>query len=1163
MKKNDCHVFFTTGLIKYLIMAKLAIILVLATSFQLFAMDGASQQKINLELQNKSIIYVINTIEKKYDYRFVYSDSSYLNKEHVDIYAKNASIDYVMQEILKTTNLSYKKINKDLVVIIGTAPVSQQIIITGKIIDENGMPLGGVSIVEKGTTNGTTTNDDGTFTIQVKDGNAVLVVTNIGYQTQEVSVLSNANPVITLVSTTGNMEEVLVVGYGTVKKRDVIGSVSSIKKDVLETPAVSSNFNTALQGQAAGVSVQTSSGRPGADVDIRIRGESSINANTAPLWIVDGVPIVTNTGMEGNWSANQSPMSLINASDIESIEILKDAAATAIYGSRGSNGVILVTTKSGRSGRPVLTVDLATGISKLPSQSPKFVNTKQWFEFQDASKRAGGETTPYNLNDDWYGGRKFSLEKLTRAQAEAINTDWRKVTMRTGNFQNVNASVTGGNEAVRYFVSGNYRHDNGVMQNEFFKRFGVRTNVDVNVSQYLLLGTKINLSQSKSNRGKNNYLDTDQGNDSGGWGGFSNVNSITVPFEPVYSLINPNEYYNPYAGNAVALQDPNYMIEDLTAYRALASVYGQYIFPFLKELSARAEASVDYVQANRNNWISDKIRALSVNNNRAVGQSMAQDGASTGKTTNYNFYLTYNKDINNHGINVVGGTEAQRSTSWYRRMIGEKLVGNYKELGRPGQFNDMYSGMQPELYLLSYFARANYKYKDRYLLGASIRRDGISVFRENNRWSTFLSLSAGWIISDEAFMGDFGRNNFLKLRGSFGQTGNAGIPGGLDVTRYEEGLPYGGLVIQATNGTLVRSIGVPTLRWETTNNKDIGLDFGFMNNRINGSIAYYNKYVKDLLLQSALPPSAGVPSIWGNIGDLVNKGVELSVNSVNVKRGKFQWNTTFNVAYNKNEIKKLTPDVDAKGTGMITDQDINKVGYPIRNYYLADFAGVNPQTGLNEIYVLDKDHYNQTGDTRRMKNKAGQDSTMILTPTNAGNNYFHLKDKSGIPKYYGGLNNRFIYGAFDLGFLITFSGGNYIYDQFRRDLVYHNNGEILQDVYDNYWKKPGDNAKYQRLKWKTNIKMEDGTTLNIGDQRTYSSQFLYKGDFIKFKSVTLGYTLPANRIKAFKGLRIYGMLENLHTFTKYPGYDPEGLGWVYQWDVPQLFSASLGVSVKL
>jgi len=1038
-----------------------------------------------------------------------------------------------------------------------SAQIRQTKNISGKVIDSLGQPVAGASVLVRGTTLGTNTDSTGKFQITVPANARTLVISFTGMVKQNVTIAGRTDISVQMVNETVGLGEVVVVGYGTQKKRDVIGSISTVKSDVFENPSGATNFNSLLQGQAAGVSVQASSGRLGASVNIKVRGLSSISAGTSPLWVIDGVPIVTSTGISNNGSAEQSPMDLINPSDIQSIDVLKDAAATSIYGSRGSNGVIIVTTKSGKAGKASLNVGYDAGISELPFQKVGFLlDSKKWFEIKDKAKAAGG-LGAYTMQD-FYAKQIYATEFLTREQAEGINNNWVDIGTRQGSFQSANLSTSGGNDATRYYISGLYRKDYSVMPGEDLERYGVRANVDIKPLKSLIMGTKLDLSISKGNRGKNTSGGAEDGNKAGTAGGFAYLNQIMVPFEPIYSLANPTQYYNQYAENPVATSDPANLVEALDMNRILASAYAEYSIPYVKGLSLRTELSEDIIQANRNFWVSGAIRH---------DGSYGEDGATTTNNINYNFYLKYNKDFGDHSLNMVAGTESQRGTQWIRTMKGRNLVGTYQQLGTPSLIDNVFSGLSGESMLKSYFGRANYKYKDRYLAGISVRRDGSSVFTPAFRWGDFVAFSAGWILSDETFMNRFGGNTFLKLRGSYGQTGNASIPGHLDVTSYNGGFGYGSSDILGTDGTLVSSIGVKNLVWEKTNNLDVGLDFGFLNHRIDGSLAYYNKYVHDLLLQSSLPPSAGIGSIWGNIGDLVNSGVELSVTSYNLPSSrKFGWSTTINASFNHNEVKRLTPQVDKAGTGMVSSPFITKVGYGIQEYFLAEFAGIDPQTGLGMIYARDQGYYNTTGETRRLKDTNGKDALLVDNNANMNSNFFHESGKSAMPKYYGGITNKFTYKGFDLSLLVTFSGGNYILDNVIRDFDNpgQSYGPMLASYVDNYWKNPGDKAKFQRLDWLHNIQLTDGTVIGVGDPRVPMDQYLYKGDFVKLKSVSLSYTLPAtpNIRKIFQNLRLYCTVDNIYTITKYPGWDPEGQGYVTAWDLPQLLSASVGVNIK-
>ncbi|MDR1455524.1 MAG: SusC/RagA family TonB-linked outer membrane protein, partial [Tannerella sp.] len=699
-----------------------------------------SAENINLNLSNTTVKSAIETLKENYGYSFVFESGDLNTRKVISIQARNQTIEAVVEQILQGQEVSYEIREKNIIVrhreAAGRLPEEaarqqQDRRVTGTVTDTEGETIIGANVMEKGTGNGTVTDVDGKFSLNVTE-NAVLQISFIGYVAREIAVGRQANLTVALMEDTRSLDEVVIVAYGTQKKRDVTGSISTVKSDVFETATGTTNFASMLQGQAAGTSIQTSSGRLGANVGVLIRGVSSISAGTAPLWIIDGVPLVTGINIDNGMATAQSPMSLINPADIESIQVLKDAAATSIYGSRGSNGVIMITTKSGTPGRFNVDMDYSTGISQLPLfHSVKFVNSRQWFEMADEMKQAVGGGR-YEMSD-FYASKFYLTEQLTREQAERIDTDWWKETMRTGSYHSVNFSTTGGQQSFRYFVSGNYRNDRGVMNNDNLNRFGVRANVDVQPNTYFKVGTKVNLSMSGSSRGKNNAYDAGDGNKSGTSTGFAYVHSRTVPFEPVYSLVNPLEYYNPYSGNPVARSDPQYLTEDLDVYRVLANLYGEYTLPFLRDLSARAEVSADFVQANRNNWVSDVIR---------YDGSMANDGSSTSRTFNYNLFLTYNKTSGEHDVNATGGVEAQRTDGWSRSMSGEMLTGLFQELGTPGKLTAMSSRFGSESYLMAYFGRVNYKFRDRYLAGISLRRDGASVFTDQYRWGTFAALSA-------------------------------------------------------------------------------------------------------------------------------------------------------------------------------------------------------------------------------------------------------------------------------------------------------------------------------------------------------------------------------------------------------------------------------------
>jgi len=1116
-------------------MKKKSILLYFITLLLIFPLGlYAQSQKVKLSGSKITLKSAFEQIEKQTGLSIDYDSKTINLNDLVTTSAKEMPVGEAVELLLKGTNYAYSFSNNHIVVkkaLNDTKALKQgsSRTVKGTITDSNGDPIIGATVVEKNTQNGTVTDLNGNYSLSNVASNATLVVSYVGMKTQELVLNGKPELSVSLSDDAINLSEVVAIGYGTQKKRDVTGSLETIKADVFKQTTNSSNITAMLQGQAAGVSVQTSNGGLGSGATVLIRGLSSINAGTAPLYIIDGVPAGT---------------SLINQADVESVQILKDAAATAIYGAKGSNGIVLITTKVGTTGKPTVQFDYGTGISSMPFQQMRLTNNTQWFEMANEAK-AGAGLGAYDLITDYWPGLNYTPEKITNDQAANINTNWQDAILQTGSYHNANLSISGGDKHVKYFISGMYRKDIGVIKNDGLERYGLRSNVDFTPRSNFTLGSRINLEFSKRQ------------NSSGGF------NSIFAPsWLPVYSLLDPTQYFNPLAGNNAMNNDLNHRLNKSNAYRALVGLYAEYSIPFVTGLKARAEIAFDYNQTNNRAWTSKEVAP----DNYATGS--ASDTESNG--TNLKAYLTYDKTFAQHNLNIVGGYEAGKAYTWAESLGGKDLVGTYHELGNPNQKTTLSSSMTGESYSLSYFGRANYKFMDRYLASLSVRRDATSTFTPEYRWGNFMAFSAGWIITDEAFMGDFGKKHFLKLRGSVGQTGNSGIPGKLDFPGYTTSLAYGDASINATNGTLLNSVGVKNLKWETTTSVDLGVDFGFFKNRINGSLAYYNKYVNGLLLAVALPTSAGLNSgsIYSNIGDLLNEGIELSVQSTNINVGKFTWQTMFNIAYNHNEVKKLSPVVDAKGTGYVSNPYITKVGSGIKDFYGADFAGIDPQTGLGKIYALDKDYYKQTGTTRRLTDENGAYVLLDATATLISANYFHHKDKNQIPKYYGGLTNNFSYGNFDASVLITFSGGNYLYDISMRDAIQNNfitNGWAIYDQYRNHWKAAGDNAKYQRLLWKNNLyKDANGASVNFGDTRGYTSQYLYKGDYVKLKSVTLGYTIPFSAAvkRTIQEMRVYTTCDNLYTITDYPGWDPETMSAATYWQTPLMFTASFGVQIK-
>jgi TonB-dependent starch-binding outer membrane protein SusC len=1053
--------------------------------------------------------------------------------------------------------------------------MAQERSITGTVIStEDNEPLPGANVVIKGTSTGTITGLDGKYSINAAGDDAVLVFSSVGFVTEEYTIGNMTVIDVLMVPDITALEEIVVVGYGTQKKEDVIGSISSVKSEkIMQVPAPS--FVSGLQGQATGVHVSSASGVPGAKQTVKIRGVNSISSGTDPLWIVDGMPIYSGNGLEQTaGSTSQDPMSLINPNDIESIEVLKDAAATAIYGSRGSNGVIIITTKSGKKGKGSFNIDYSGGINDLTKTSDDigFANTNEWFSLVEEARRNSNEGAENPFDPLSITGlfRDNPTYHLSRQEAMLIDTDWFDQILQTGSFHEVNVSATRGAEKSSFFISGNYRNDNSVLKNSGLSRFGLRANLDFQPVNNLNIGARLSFSTSNNSRQKVQAGGGIGSNGGGTQGGFGNANRNALTWYPIYNSNHQSGYWNPLSGNNLTANiDPDLMLDEVNQYRGLGNVFMEYHMPWLEGLSLRSEFSFDLIQNNSVFWIKETLREFG---------SYASDRAVTRNSINYNLYATYYKNFGKyHNLHVVAGTESQEISQYTRNAEGQHLSGTYKQLGNPQEMLTMYAGLNGEEYLRAYFGRANYKFRDKYLFGVSFRQDGSSKFESDFRWGTFTAFSAGWLMSEETFMENLSWIETLKIRGSYGQTGNKDIPNNKTVTTYGNNVDWRYGTIDLINaGTRITNIGNPTLTWETTNSYDAGIDYGFFKNKVNGSVAYYIQDVRDLLLSSPLASSAGVDggNFWDNIGDMKNTGFEFDLHSTNIDRKSgFRWTSDFNITTNDNKVTKLTPDVDRAGGGIISGNTITRTDGRLRTYFMAEDAGVDPERGVNMIWEIDQELYRETGATVKTGRK------VPATKTNLQLNRIIHEDKSSIPRLYGGFSNTFSYKAFDLTIFFNFSAGSYLYDydeQRTTDVQY---GQVLlrKDMIGNTWTESNRNAKYPELRWQgvyeygwnpdtENPESPTGKGDWVEGSGNYKNEtenwtkYLYKADYLRLRTIQIGYNVPPKAVSklGMTGLRIYFTGTNLWTLSTYNGWDPETGGAV----LPPLMMLSGGLSVK-
>ena len=971
---------------------------------------------------------------------------------------------------------------------------AQTRLITGKVTDQrDGSPISGASVTVKNKDEGTVTDAAGNFSIRAAD-NATLVISYIGYVVVEVPI-SQAS-VIRLAPGSNELTEVVVVGYGQTVKRELTSSIAKVKgSEVANTPVA--NFNQALQGRAAGVFVEANNGKVGEGVKVRIRGQGSVNASNAPLYVVDGIPISTGT-LSGNALAD------INFNDVESFEILKDAAATAIYGSRAANGVVLITTKRGKSGAPKFTVGFQYGNNK-PTNKRGFLNTAEYLElFREAAIAAG--KYHYNRAGNWRGyaseqaavndmitfieGRFTRYSGHSNWRTQETNTNWEDLAFQDANVGAVDVSASGGNDRTRYFFSGSYNNQDGILFGNNFDRISARINLDQQLAAKFRMGLNISLSRTNAQRvaQDNQFLTPMQ------------IVAL-APITPVKNQAGDfydrpvTTYYNPLI-ETVNSEFKSY------SYRNIGSAYGQY--DFTPNLFLRTEFGIDLNNLNDEEFYGSKT---------ILGGATSGFGRSTWlRNTRYttNTYANFKKSFNEmHSFDATLGFAFEKGTSRTTSTEGEQFPSDdLRTLDNAGKITNGGSSLA-ENAIESYFGRINYAFKGKYLLGVSGRYDGSSVFGVNKRYGFFPSVSAGWVISEEAFLKGNSTFSFLKLRGSYGELGNSlGFGNYAAQAAFTAGRYAGASVL------VPGRLGNTNLTWETSNQYDIGLEFGFLQNRITVEVDYYKKSSAQnnngFIFNLPVPLTSGYASYITNLGEIENKGVELTINSTNIAGKDFRWTTNFNIAYNKNKVLRIDGDQDTLSFNDGRYMNALIVGQSIGVHYGQKYAGVDPANG-------DALYFKQDGKTTTNDyNEAGQ---------------FVVGDPN--PLYFGGMNNTFTYKGIELSVLLQ---GVFDYD------IVNGAGGFMSaraDWFDNQtrdqlgrWRKPGDI---------TNI--PEARINRFGDfaSPSVSTQYMEDGSYIRFKNVTLAYNLPQNWLRKARlsSARLYITGINLATFTDYTGWDPE------------------------
>ncbi len=961
---------------------------------------------------------------------------------------------------------------------------AQSKLLKGKVTDSvDGVPIPGATVSVKGTAFATITDADGTFSFNVPAGASTLVVSYIGFLTREISVDAGISN-ISLQANESSLSEVVVVGFGTKIKKDLTGNIARIKgAEVANTPVP--NLTQAIQGRAAGVFVESESGRVGEGVKVRIRGSGSISASNSPLYVVDGIPI-NDGALSGNALAD------INFNDVESFDILKDASAAAIYGSRAANGVVLITTKKGRAGKTQLNVNAQYGINK-PTRHRDFLNAGEYVSFFREAAINSDQLDGIDPEDpaQYAGSYLESIEDFFDGIAGWA--DWRKLENDTNwerlaynnNAQTriLDLSANGGGDKTRFYASGSYNDQEGILINNAFQRISGRLNVEHDASSRVRLGLNMGLSRTLAN-----HITNDNG--------FQTPLQLVAmaPITPVRDL-EGNFYNQPVTTYYNALLETDEVRRSSTTFRNLASVFLNY--NLIRNLTFRTEFGLDLLsQTDNYNASPLSLRGAGIN---GYGSSEWY------KTINYNTnnYFNYHTNIKGaHDIDATLGMSFQKYSNERAFVEGQDFPTS--DLWRLTSAGEITGGNSRgvESSFLSYFARTNYKLYDKYLLSLSARVDGSSRFGSDNRYGFFPAVSAGWIISEEPFMAGAGALSFLKLRGSWGITGNADGFGNF----AQLGL-WGGAKYNNSSSLVPTQLANPLLKWEKSLQTDIGVDFGFFDNRLSGEIDYYVRNTRDLIYNVPVPGTSGFATQTVNVGSMQNKGVEFVLNSDNIAGRNFRWSTSLNLGYNKNKIVKLDGDqTEIPGNdGRYLNSLI--VGQGIGVFYGPQYAGVDPDNG-------DALWYEQDGKT----------TTNVYA--NAGN--FVVGDPN--PDWIGGITNTVSYKGFELSFLFQGVFGNQITNGaggFMSNNGLYEDNQTKDQL--RRWQKPGDVTDVPQAR------------LYIRNGSQASSRYVEDGSYVRLKNLTLGYSLPSKVVNALKisTARFYITAINLLTFTDYTGWDPE------------------------
>ncbi|WP_321996605.1 TonB-dependent receptor [Draconibacterium orientale] len=1055
-----------------------------------FAVDSYSQvTKLSLEASNSTVREVLTQIENETEFYFLYNSKIVDVDRKIDVSLQSKKIEEVLDVIFDKTSVEYTIVDRQIVLSNSElhSDGEQKRQIKGKVSDENGEPLPGVTIVFQGTTQGTISDIDGNYSMVMPDNAEVLVFSFIGMMTQEVNIDGKEEVNVTLLQDYIGIEEVVAIGYGTTKKEDLVSSVAQVKAEIIENqPTV--RVDQALQGRAAGVEVTSTSGTPGSNAVVRIRGTSSINGNNNPLYVIDGFIAGTDFNLNN-----------LNVNDIESIEVLKDATALAIYGTRGASGVILITSKNGKN--------LAKGKTQVSvNQYLSYQQTANRIELADSKLYAEyrNEEAQFVPGPDGYGYTDSSLPLIFDDPASAPYTDWIDLVSQNGLINNTDVSITGNADKANYYTSFNHFDQEGVVRASGIERFALRTNLDFNLSEKFTTGVRLNISKFKKENNKVAY---------------SQIVTAVLPIREVYNEDGSFTSTNPVSGSLQ--RNPEADIQMRVNHDLVTNIISNAYLEFkpVKDLVFRSSVGVElnYYKGNVYN-----PGALPERLAQGVGGYANIDTNQKQSVLNENT-VTYNLDLGEHNIKILGGFTMQKISNESVSTAAEGFSNDVLEFNNLGfgsdpLLNQVGSGYNQRTFV-SMLSRINYGYKGKYLLTLVGRRDGSSVFENGNKYAFFPSVGVAWNVYKEQFMEDFGSISMMKLRGSYGIVGEQGVNPYNSMAKFNNSATY-------FNETLVPAVligGLPSkdLTWETTKQWDLGVEMGFLNNRFGFEVDLYKKTTEDLLLARDLPGTAGGSQLQ-NVGSIENKGLEFSVHSVNISKPNFSWETTFTLSANRNKV------LDLGGDDYINlSQPSNQGGAGLRlisGEPAPVFVGVTYLgTYKTEQEIID--------DGRVGVSFLGGPRYVDLDGNSVINDEDKLPIGSPQPDFYGGLRNSINYKGITFDCFFQYSYGNEMYNLLTHVGWFGRGDQVLVPDVANRWIE-GVNE--------TSDVPRAGTSTSLFNPN--STALIEDASFIRLKSVSLGYNLPVKKLgidNLFSRFNVYVAGNNLLLITNWTLGDPE------------------------